>query len=164
MLPFSKKNISYLTKQFAQHGEVVLITARPKRGAEPIELDEAIVDEKTGLEGDHRSKPGKRQITFIQQEHIDSVASFMGKPSVDPKLLRRNIVIKGVNLLALKGKSVRIGTAEFEYTGECHPCSRMEENLGHGGYNAMRGNGGITLKVTKSGSFRKGDAVEVLES
>lgn len=164
MLPLSQKNISYLTRQFAQQGEVVLITTRPERAAIPIEHDEIAVDEKTGLQGDHYSKSGKRQITFIQQEHIESVASYMGLASINPVLLRRNVVVKGINLLALKGKVVCIGTAEFQYTGECHPCSRMEENLGHGGYNAMRGHGGITLRVTKSGVFKKGDAIQVLES
>jgi MOSC domain-containing protein YiiM len=48
------------------------------------------------------------------------------------------VLVEGINLLSLKGKQFRIGEAVFEYSGECHPCSRMEEALGAGGYNAMR--------------------------
>ena len=46
-----------------------------------------------------------------------------------------------------------------EMTGECHPCSRLEETLGVGGYNATRGFGGTTAKVLARGRISIGDAV-----
>lgn len=67
-------------------------------------------------------------------------------------VLRRNIVVSGLNLLALKNKTFYLGTATLEYTGLCHPCSRMETTLGVGGYNAMRGHGGITARVIDFGT------------
>jgi MOSC domain-containing protein YiiM len=92
-----------------------------------------------------------------------AIASYLGKQLLDFTLTRRNILISGINLLALKGNRFAIGEAVFEYSGECHPCSRMEEALGTGGYNAMRGHGGITAKVIKSGILKQNDAVVVLK-
>jgi MOSC domain-containing protein YiiM len=75
--------------------------------------------------------------------------------------LRRNLAIRGLNLLALKSRTFRIGEAVFQTTGQCHPCSRMEQVLGPGGYNAMRGHGGLTAQIIRSGWIRIGDRLTV---
>ncbi|GGG57161.1 hypothetical protein GCM10011378_36600 [Hymenobacter glacieicola] len=117
------------------------------------------------LQGDHaRPKPGgKRQVTLIQYEHLAAVAGYLGLPeSVDPGRLRRNLVVSGLNLLALKNRRIRIGEeVVLEITGECHPCSRMEEELGPGGYNAMRGHGGLTARIVQGGLMRAGDPIRI---
>ena len=84
------------------------------------------------------------------------------KSFVEPAELRRNIVVEGINLVALKGRRFSIGAAVLEATGECHPCSRMEEVFGQGGYNAVRGRGGVTARVLTEGAIRIGDPVERL--
>jgi len=92
------------------------------------------------------------------------LSSFLGR-EVTPELLRRNLVVRGINLLALKGRRFRIGAdVLLEGSGTCDPCSRMEQNLGFGGLNAMRGHGGITAIVLAGGTVRLGDPVEGLES
>ncbi len=103
----------------------------------------------------------KRQVTLIQAEHIDAVSSMIGY-DVEPGLLRRNIVVSGINLLALKDKAFSIGTVTLKYTGLCHPCSRMETNLGPGGWNTMRGHGGITAQVVVDGAISLGDSVRAI--
>ena len=150
--------IQELMALYAKSGKVVAISIRPQRLMPVQILDSVEAIENKGLEGD-RSKGGNRQVTLIQKEHMEAVASFLGNDDFEFTLTCRNILIEGINLLSLKGKQFQIGEAILEYTGECHPCSRMEEALGMGGYNAMRGHGGITAKVIVSGKLKSGDPI-----
>ena len=118
-----------------------------------------------GVEGDHHCRPtrkSKRQVTLIQAEHIPVVEAILGRGKIDPSLLRRNIVVSGINLAALKYQTFRIGTAVLEGSGNCPPCSRMEENLGPGGYASMLAHGGITAVVVSEGVVSLGDTVSAL--
>ena len=87
------------------------------------------------------------------------IADLLQRSEIAPALLRRNIVVSGINLQALKQRNFKIGSAIFYGTGNCAPCSRMEEALGTGGYNAMRGHGGITAYVVQAGKISVGDSV-----
>ena len=129
-----------------------------------IMLEKAILLENQGIEGDHIAKGSsrKRQVTLIQEEHLPVVRELVKKSAVEPELLRRNLVVGGINLLALKSEKFSIGECVLEGTGLCHPCSRMEEALGTGGYNAMRGHGGITATVIRGGTITLGDSVSLL--
>ena len=153
--------LSELQARHAQTGRVVAISVRPERLKPPLRTESVEAIENKGLQGD-RSKGGNRQVTLIQKEHMLAVASFLGKADLDFTLTRRNILVEGINLLSLKGKQFQIGEAMFEYSGECHPCSRMEEALGTGGYNAMRGHGGITAKVVTGGEIKSNDPIKPL--
>lgn len=145
-----------------QTGTVEWIGLRPGRRETVNVVSTVRADTETGLMGDRYAKAGgKRQVTLIQAEHLDSVASMVGIAELDPARVRRNIVVRGINLLALKDKRFRIGGALLEYTGRCHPCSSMEEALGPGGYNAMRGHGGINARVIENGEIAVGDTVSI---
>jgi MOSC domain-containing protein YiiM len=145
-----------------QVGRLEWIGLRKERLGAVEVVKEARLVEGRGLERDHKFSGrigSKRQVTLIQQEHLAAVAGMLHRDRVPPELTRRNLVVSGVNLLALKGKQFRIGEAVLEFSGPCEPCSRMEQNLGPGGFNAMRGHGGITAKVIESGTVRIGDEV-----
>lgn len=156
------QNIKDLFDVFPQAGRVEWIGIRPER-RESMEVVETIaVSEKKGILGDHYSgQSGNRHVTLIQAEHLPVVAALTGRDTLDPAVLRRNITISGLNLLALKDHQIQIGDAILQITGQCHPCSKMETALGPGGYNAMRGHGGLTAKVMKGGTIQVGDAVVV---
>ncbi|GAA4446029.1 MOSC domain-containing protein [Nibrella saemangeumensis] len=155
--------LAELQNNFPRSGRLAWISIRPVRRGPVQAVSEVDVSTDKGLIGDHYSgRSGNRHVTLIQAEHLTAVAALTGYPEVDPGLLRRNLVVAGINLLALKNQRFQIGPdVILETTGECHPCSRMETNLGPGGYNAMRGHGGITARVIQGGTIRLGDEVTV---
>lgn len=151
-----------MKKTLPQKGKITWIGQRPEKKAALVSVNEAEISIEDGLAGDHyHGTSKKRQVTLIQGEHIDAVANFLEKEKIDPGLLRRNLVVYGVNLLAFKDQALHIGEeVVLEVTGLCHPCSRMETNLGPGGYNAMRGHGGVTAKVIQGGTIKVGSIVQ----
>jgi MOSC domain-containing protein YiiM len=163
-----KSTVARLLNTLPQTGRLEWIGPRPVRRAPAISVQEAELKTDSHLLGDHaRPKSGgKRQITLIQHEHLAAVAGYLGLDApLDPARLRRNLAVSGLNLLALKNRRIQIGDEVIlDITGECHPCSRMEEELGPGGYNAMRGHGGLTAHIAQGGVIRVGDVVRVLEA
>ena len=149
-----------LARLLATHagpGRVDWIGIRPERRApmQPVDGAGLTLD---GIAGDH-ARPGRRAVTLLQAEHLPAIASLTQRGSVTPDLLRRNLLVSGINLSALNGQAIRVGNAILRLTGPCAPCSRMEEALGPGGYNAMRGHGGWCAEVAVPGDVRLGDAV-----
>lgn len=157
------KPIKSLIDILPQEGKLIWIGVRPERKAPPQSVDTVQLTIESGLDGDHFSstKNTKRQVTLIQKEHLDAVANILGKAAIDPSLTRRNLVVEGINLLALRNRRFSIGEVLLEATGYCHPCSRMEENLGPGGYNAMRGHGGLTARIIRGGKINVTDSVKL---
>ena len=143
-------------------GTVEWIGLRPRRREPLLSVIEAHAVAGHGLEGDHRMSktPGSgRQVTLISQEFIDQIAAHMGLPSIKPARLRRNIVVSGINLNALRRQRFRVGKSLFEATQLCHPCARMEQELGSGGVVAMLGYGGLCARIIEAGVIACGDAV-----
>ncbi len=134
--------------------------AEKRRGAIQV-LQEANLQQGTGIEGEHHATGGnsQREVTLIQHEHLPVIAAVLQRENVSPERLRRNLMVSGINLLALKDAQFHIGDVLLEGTGLCVPCSLMEENLGPGGYNAMRGHGGITAIVLEGGKIHVGNSV-----
>jgi MOSC domain-containing protein YiiM len=154
--------LKQLIKNLPQQGRVEWLGIRPEKREALKVLDKVLVLE-TGLKGDHYSgSSGNRSVTLIQAEHITAIALLLHRDKIDPLELRRNIVVSGINLLALKEREFKIGTAVLKMTGLCHPCSRMEEALGEGGYNAVRGHGGINARVIFPGEIKLKDKVEAI--
>lgn len=152
-----------LLERVPQIGRLERIGLSPERRAPLIAVREARAETGKGLAGDHHARAGgRRQVTLIQSEHLDVIARLLGRERIPPELLRRNLVVSGINLASLRTLRFQVGEVELEGTGDCAPCSRMEEALGEGGYQAMRGHGGITAIVVRSGLLRVGDAVRAL--
>ncbi|MCR9088709.1 MAG: MOSC domain-containing protein [Rhodobacteraceae bacterium] len=154
------ETLATLTARFPYAGRIDWIGLRPERHAAMEIVGGAELTE-AGLVGD-RARAGKRALTLIQSEHLPVIAALIGHTRLPPDILRRNLVISGINLVAMRHRRARLGTALIEVTGPCAPCSRMEAALGTGGYNAMRGHGGMTARVVEPGHIAVGDALETL--
>jgi len=147
--------------RFHSDGSVTWIGLTPKK-KEPlnaVELVQARVG--TGLDGDRHAssgRPSKRQVTLIQAEHFAVISALQGR-TVSEGMTRRNIAVQGINLFALRYATFRVGSAVLRGTGTCPPCSRMEQSLGPGGFNSMRGLGGICAVVEQEGAIALGDSV-----
>lgn len=159
-------------------GKLTWIGLRPARKADMLVVEQTQALENQGLEGDRRCKgtPGSaRQVSIISEEYIQQINHFLNchRAAIDPnlvntitaipELLRRNLVVSGVNLTAIRHQRIRIGEAEFETTALCHPCLRMEQAFGDGGVAAMLGHGGLCAKIVKSGLIKVGDTVSLVK-
>lgn len=147
--------------------EVIIVRGSPREAARTIAATMALA--RIGLADDRLGQRGEaelstRQVTLIQAEHLPVIARLARVEHIDPLGLRRNLVISGINLLALKNARLLVGEATLEIVGPCQPCSRMEEAIGPGGYAAMRGHGGMTARVLVGGLIRAGDAVRAVPS
>ena len=160
------KTIRDLNKppQIAGRVESIIVRGSPREVARTVHSTFALAgiglaDDRLGQRGE--SELSTRQVTLIQAEHLAVIARLARVDQVDPVGLRRNLVVSGINLLALKNARLQVGGALLEVVGPCQPCSRMEETIGPGGYAAMRGHGGMTARVIVGGPINLGDAVRV---
>ena len=140
-------------------GRLQWIGLRPGHKQEMVRVETAQAIARLGLEGDHRcykTPDSGRQVTLISTEFIHIIETYTELTQIDPALLRRNLVVSGINLNALRHQQFRIGHALFEATALCHPCVRMDQTLGRGGAAAMLGYGGLCARVLESGEIRLG--------
>ena len=147
--------------------EAIVVRSGSRQPARRVEATTALA--RIGMANDRLGQRGEaelstRQVTLIQFEHLPVIAALARVPGVDVAGLRRNLVVSGINLVALRNAQVRVGAALLEIVGPCQPCSRMEETIGPGGYAAMRGHGGMTARVLEGGPIRVGDAVWAVQA
>lgn len=146
---------------FPRAGRLRWIGLRPARDVAMREVEAVEAVTGKGLCGDrYRGGSGKRGVTLLQAEHLPVIAALTGHDQVTPATLRRNLLLEGIAVAALKGHRFRIGDVVLEGTSDCDPCSRMEAALGPGTFNAMRGMGGLCARIVAGGRLRLGDRVE----
>ena len=164
-----------LTAHHPREGRVAAIWLRTERAGAMQSVSQVQAKPGCGLDGDRYGQRTRsagashtREITLFQAEHLATIAAWTGHDAIDPALLRRNLVVSGINLQALRSPfpadrcAWQLGNEVLiDITGPCDPCSRMEAALGTGGYNALRGLGGLTARILRGGLIRVGDALRV---
>jgi MOSC domain-containing protein YiiM len=109
-----------------------------------------------GLDGCAHARAGtKRQVLFASAQHLDGLGVEYGR-------IRENFTIEGTDVHEWPvGQRVGIGTAEFEITMVCDPCSRMDE-IRPGLQEELDGKRGMLARVLKTGEVAAGDDVQLL--
>lgn len=147
--------------------------ARHARPRGPMEtLEHVGVNQREGVHGDFRGavRPGKfprRQITLMEAESWAAAMAELGRQGDDqvPWYERRvNLLVQGLRLPRARGPVIAIGSSlRIEVTGECDPCSRMEE-IARGLKAVLTPDwrGGVTGRVIADGEIAVGDEVRIL--
>ncbi len=106
----------------------------------------------------------KGQITFFDQAVVQAVRDKISQPELPATTFRRNVIIAGVDLNALIGKTFRIGDAEFEGVEECRPCYWMDYATGEESVEEfLKGRGGLRCRILKDAVLEVGECeVEVI--
>ena len=118
--------------------------------------------EDMGLEGDRYfgEKPGgKAQVTFIQADVLDEVRQKFKLPKLPAGVLRRNLVVEGVQLADFMGKTFEFQGVLFEGSQQCSPCQWMDRVIAEGAQAFLKGDfrGGLRAKVKSTGVLRVDD-------
>lgn len=145
----SLSDLRALTRAFPYEGSLQAIHLRPGRHEPVVNVNACDALAGRGLQGDRVTANiagGKRQVTLLQAEHVPAVAAFLRRESIDTALLRRNLVVSGLNIAEgralFKDQPVRLrigASVILEVTGPCEPCSRMEAAFGPGAYTLCAG-------------------------
>jgi MOSC domain-containing protein YiiM len=140
-------------------GKLIGIAWKTASHGSMIRAEKASIRLQTGLEDDHRGKPGKRQITVLAKEAFEKACK-TNKLIPDWTMRRANLLIEGIQLEQSTGKMLRIGDVLLEITGETKPCYRMDEQQ-NGLQEALKPEwrGGVTCRVLEAGEIAVGDAV-----
>jgi len=148
----------------AKKGKLLGIAIKVAKRAPMILKKEAIVTTEKGVEGDHRGKPGNRQVTVISQESWDKACQGLNQ-SLPWTARRANLLVDGITLENFTGSFLKIGQLILEITGETEPCHRMDEFY-HGLREVLipEWRGGVTCKVIKSGQIKLDDTIIIGES
>lgn len=137
------------------------IAVKKQRKGSVSTHDEAMLTIHTGVVGDWRGKPGKRQVTLMAQADWQEACDELGV-TLPWQTRRANLLVDALPLYRSTGSRILLGDAILEVTGETDPCERMEQ--AHPGlFHALLPNwrGGVTCRVIANGIIRVGMEVVI---
>lgn len=150
-------------------GTLVDIFVTAAAGQAMRRLTEAQAIAGQGLAGDryasgqgHWQRTDACQVTLVTEQDLLRAERRSGL-SFGAGEHRRNLVISGIPLDALRRRRVQIGEAVFAFHRLRPPCAYLDRLLQPGAGRALGRGAGIGLQVLQGGRIRIGDAVVVLE-
>jgi MOSC domain-containing protein YiiM len=99
----------------------------------------------------------------LAAEAVEALAAELGTGRLDPLLARRNVVLRGAQVEALRGQlfSLDCGEGEVLLRGgrAANPCAWLDTVLAPGAHRGMRGRAGVRCAPLTDGVLRLGPAV-----
>lgn len=122
-----------------------------------------------GLKGDRYAQGGGTfsdpngqgyDLTLVEAEALEELTA--SGVELAPADARRNIVVRGISLDGLIGKSFRIGDVECFGQRRCEPCAHLERLTQPGVLRGLVHRGGLRADIISGGEIQVGDSVAAL--
>ncbi|MEO0794667.1 MAG: MOSC domain-containing protein [Verrucomicrobiota bacterium] len=101
----------------------------------------------------------KGQITFFDDSVADELQQSLNVADLDPSAFRRNVLVRGVDLNELIGKTFYLDGIGFAGSEECSPCYWMDEAVAPGAFEWLKGRGGLRCRILTSGQLSIGSSM-----
>jgi cyclic pyranopterin phosphate synthase len=142
-------------------GRIKAISVSKEKGTRKVNVPEAELQTDFGIVGDAHAGNWHRQMSLLASESIDEMLTKGAK--VSPGDFAENITTEGIDLQQLSiGSKFRLGeSAELQisqFGKECHSRCEIFEQVG----DCIMPREGVFAKVSKGGSIKVGDAIEVI--
>ena len=99
------------------------------------------------------------QVTFFSREIFDDLSREFGLTTKSPGVLRRNLIVSGIDLNELIGVEFELQGVQFRGTQHCKPCDWMNLAFAPGTEPFLRpGKGGLRARILSSGRLSVGEA------
>ena len=146
-------------------GQLLGIATRPVRHAPMEETVTARITVESGVNGDARGQPGRRQATVISRHAWEAACAELGVTHLPWTTRRANLLIDGIDLQGKVGYDLRVGNAVLTISGETRPCEVMERAY-PGLKEALKPEwrGGVVCRVTRPGDVTVGCEVVLTRS
>lgn len=104
----------------------------------------------------------KGQITFFSFEVFANLSRHLSSITKSPGVLRRNVIVSGIDLNELIGELFSIQGVRLRGTSHCKPCYWLDQAFAPGTEEFLEGNGGLRAEILTDGDLVVGDAHLVL--
>lgn len=106
----------------------------------------------------------KGQITFFAREVFDELSRAFGLTSKSVGVLRRNLIVSGIELNELIEADFTLQGVHFRGTAHCRPCYWMNTAFAQGAEEFLAQRGGLRARILTDGRIRLGEAqLEILQ-
>jgi MOSC domain-containing protein YiiM len=142
-------------------GRIKAISVSREKGTRKTNVPEAELRTDFGIVGDAHAGNWNRQVSLLASKSIDEMLKKGAK--VSPGDFAENITTEGIDLQKLSiGSKLKLGESTelqiSQFGKECHSRCEIFEQVG----DCVMPREGVFAKVTRAGSVKVGDAIEVV--